>query len=89
MLKTLVAGLALASSWTWIIGMYLPRIMMERHGWAGFLAFAVPNVIGCTAFGFVLRKPARPPPYALKLRAKPNGSLPRPSRSTCCSRCSW
>ena len=55
MLKTLVAGLALASSWTWIIGMYLPRIMMERHGWAGFLAFAVPNVIGCTAFGFVLR----------------------------------
>ena len=56
MLKTLVAGLALASSWTWIIGMYLPRIMMERHGWAGFLAFAVPNVIGCTAFGFVLRK---------------------------------
>ena len=57
MLKTLVAGLALASSWTWIIGMYLPRIMMERHGWAGFLAFAVPNVIGCTAFGFVLRKP--------------------------------
>ena len=37
--------------------MYLPRIMMERHGWAGFLAFAVPNVIGCTAFGFVLRKP--------------------------------
>ena len=54
MLKTLVAGLALASNWT-IIDVPA-RIMMERHGWAG-LAFAVPNVIGCTAFGFVLRKP--------------------------------
>ena len=64
MLKTLVAGLALASSWTWIIGMYLPRIMMERHGGRA-MAFAVPNVISCTAFGFG-RKPARPPPCALR-----------------------
>lgn len=35
--------------------MYLPRIMAERFGWAGFLAFAIPNVLGVIAFGFIVR----------------------------------
>ena len=35
--------------------MYLPAIMMRRWGWPGFLVFAVPNVLGCAAFGYVLR----------------------------------
>ena len=34
--------------------MYLPVIMIERFGWPGFVAFAVPNVIGCAAFGYVV-----------------------------------
>ena len=35
--------------------MYLPVILLRRFGWLGFLAFAVPNVLGCAAFGYVLR----------------------------------
>jgi hypothetical protein len=34
--------------------MYLPFIMLRLWGWTGFLAFMVPNVLGCAAFGFVL-----------------------------------
>lgn len=52
-------GLFCACSWTWCIGMYLPRIMVERWGWWGFIAFAVPNVLGCSAFGYVVKNRAR------------------------------
>jgi hypothetical protein len=34
--------------------MYLPFIMLRLWGWTGFLAFLVPTVVGCAAFGFVL-----------------------------------
>jgi hypothetical protein len=34
--------------------MYLPFIMLRLWGWTGFLAFLIPNVLGCAAFGFVL-----------------------------------
>ena len=52
-------GLFCACSWTWCIGMYLPRILIERWGWWGFIAFAVPNVVGCTAFGYVVKNRQR------------------------------
>ncbi len=52
-------GLFCACSWTWCIGMYLPRLCIERWGLPGFLAFAIPNVIGCAGFGYVLRNAAR------------------------------
>jgi hypothetical protein len=39
--------------------MYLPRIMIDRYGAAGFLVFAIPNVIGCAGFGYVLATRAR------------------------------
>ena len=39
--------------------MYLPRILIERWGWWGFIAFAVPNVVGCTAFGYVVKNRQR------------------------------
>ncbi len=52
-------GLFCACSWTWVIGMYLPRILLDRYGWAGFVAFLVPNVLGCAALGYVLRTPDR------------------------------
>jgi hypothetical protein len=36
--------------------MYLPGIILERYGWPGFVVFAVPNVVGCVAFGYVLNR---------------------------------
>ena len=58
-LKTAGWGLYLASSWTWCIGMFLPIILLERYGWQGFFMFAIPNVIGCAAFGYVIKTPER------------------------------
>ena len=34
--------------------MFLPIILVREFGWPGFLVFAVPNVLGCAAFGYVL-----------------------------------
>jgi len=39
--------------------MFLPRVMLDRYGWAGFLVFMIPNVIGCAGLGYVLRTPER------------------------------
>jgi len=39
--------------------MYLPVILLRDLGWPGFLAFAIPNVLGAVAFGYVLRSGAR------------------------------
>ncbi len=46
-------GLYLASSWTWCIGMFLPILLLRWWGWQGFVAFAVPNILGCVAFGYI------------------------------------
>ena len=45
----------LASSWTWCIGMFLPVLMLRDYGGWGWVVFAVPNVIGAAAMGWVLR----------------------------------
>lgn len=45
----------LASSWTWVIGMYLPVLLVRDYGFAGWLAFAIPNVLGAAAMGWILR----------------------------------
>ena len=58
-LVTIAWGVFCACSWTWCIGMYLPKLMLVRYGWWGFLVFAVPNVIGCAGFGYVLARRAR------------------------------
>lgn len=34
--------------------MFLPHIMLGWYGWPGFLLFAIPNVLGCASFGYVL-----------------------------------
>lgn len=39
--------------------MFLPVILIDRYGWAGFFIFAIPNVIGCSVFGYVLKTPER------------------------------
>ncbi|MEM8739139.1 MAG: hypothetical protein AAGG38_11785, partial [Planctomycetota bacterium] len=47
----------LGCSWTWVIGMFLPVMMLRDFGVMGWVAFAVPNVLGAAAMGFVLARP--------------------------------
>jgi hypothetical protein len=47
----------LACSWTWCIGMFLPVLLLRDFGWWGYMAFAVPNVLGAAGMGWVLRRP--------------------------------
>lgn len=53
-LKTIGWGLYCTSSWTWCIGMWLPLLLIDRWGWPGFWLFAIPNVLGCAAMGYVV-----------------------------------
>ncbi len=48
----------LACSWTWCIGMFLPVLLIRDYGWLGFVVFAVPNVVGAAALGWVLTRHA-------------------------------
>ena len=45
----------LACSWTWVIGMYLPVLLVRDFGLLGWVVFAVPNVVGAAAMGWALR----------------------------------
>lgn len=56
-LSTIGWAAYLACSWTWCIGMYLPVLLLRDYGVWGFVVFAVPNVIGAAAFGWVLARP--------------------------------
>ncbi len=47
----------LGCSWTWVIGMFLPVMLLRDLGVWGYVAFAVPNVVGAAAMGVVLRTP--------------------------------
>jgi len=47
-------GAYLACSWTWCIGMFLPALLLRDMGWAGFLIFALPNIIGAAAMGWII-----------------------------------
>ncbi|MEQ8850820.1 MAG: hypothetical protein RIB32_03450 [Phycisphaerales bacterium] len=48
----------LACSWTWVLGMFFPVLMIKDFGWPGYLLFAVPNCIGAMSVGFMLPSPA-------------------------------
>jgi hypothetical protein len=50
----IVWGAYLACSWTWCIGMFMPALLLRDSGWVGYLVFAIPNVIGAAAMGWVL-----------------------------------
>src|SRR2546421_8858832 len=45
----------LACSWTWCIGMFLPVLLVRDYGIWGWVVFAVPNVVGAAAMGWVIR----------------------------------
>jgi len=47
----------LACSWTWCIGMFLPVLLVRDYGMWGFVVFAVPNVIGAAAVGWIIKSP--------------------------------
>jgi hypothetical protein len=53
-LGPIVAACFLAVSWTWCIGMFLPIILMRDLGPWAFAAFALPNICGAAAMGWVL-----------------------------------
>ena len=48
-------GAYLACSWTWCIGMFLPALLLRDMGWPGFLIFAIPNVAGAAAMGWIIK----------------------------------
>jgi len=56
-LAALLWGAFLGCSWTWIIGMVFPALLLRDFGLWGWVAFAVPNVLGAAAMGTVLYKP--------------------------------
>ena len=47
----------LGCSWTWVIGMFLPIMLVRDLGVMGWVVFAVPNVVGAAAMGTVLARP--------------------------------
>lgn len=49
-------GFYVACSWTWVIGMYLPVLLVRDYGFWGWVAFAVPNILGAAAVGWVFRQ---------------------------------
>ncbi len=54
----LARGCFLASSWTWVIGMFFPVYLVGDYGWPGWLAFALPNVLGAAAMGVLASRAA-------------------------------
>src|SRR5688572_21066280 len=57
-LSPLLWAVFLGCSWTWVIGMFLPVLLVRDYGAWAWLVFAVPNVIGAAAMGWVLRDAA-------------------------------
>ena len=49
-------GAYLACSWTWCIGMFLPVLLVRDYGILGFVAFAVPNILGAASVGWVITR---------------------------------
>jgi len=55
----LLWGAFLGCSWTWVIGMVLPALLLRDYALPGWVVFAVPNVVGAAAMGVVLYRPER------------------------------
>lgn len=68
-LEVLSWGLYLACAWTWCIGMYFPTLLLRDFGVWGWIIFAVPNVIGAAAVGFVFWSPDASRAFVEKHRA--------------------
>ena len=55
-MKPLLWAIFLGISWTWCIGMFLPVLLVRDYGVWGWVVFAIPNVIGAAAMGWVMRR---------------------------------
>lgn len=55
----LLWGAFLGCSWTWVIGMIFPALLLRDYGLVGWLVFAIPNVLGAAMMGAVLYNPDR------------------------------
>jgi hypothetical protein len=55
--RTLSWAVYLGMSWTWCIGMFLPVILVSEFGVSMWFVFAIPNVVGAAAMGWVLKTP--------------------------------
>lgn len=53
--QALTWAVYLAVSWTWCVGMFLPILLLQDYGMMGFVLFAITNVVGAAAMGWVLR----------------------------------
>ena len=45
----------LGMSWTWCIGMFLPVLLIRDYGHWAWWVFAIPNIVGAAAMGWVVR----------------------------------
>ncbi len=54
-LAAILWGCFLGCSWTWVIGMFFPVLLVRDYGLWGWVVFAVPNVLGAAAMGWVLK----------------------------------
>jgi hypothetical protein len=53
--RALAWAVYLGVSWTWVIGMFLPVLLIRDFGPASWFIFAIPNVLGAAAMGWVLK----------------------------------
>jgi hypothetical protein len=53
--RPILWAMFLGISWTWVIGMFLPVLLVRDYGMLGWIVFAIPNVVGAAAMGWVLR----------------------------------
>lgn len=53
---SLVYAFYLASSWLWCIGAFLPVLLLRDYGWVTLAIFALANITGAAAFGWVMNK---------------------------------
>ncbi|SFX80120.1 hypothetical protein [Marinospirillum alkaliphilum] len=54
--KSLLYAFYLASSWLWCIGAFLPMLLLRDYGWISLAVFALSNVLGAAAFGWVMNQ---------------------------------
>ena len=57
-----------AVSWTWVIGMFLPVLLARDFGLLGWVAFAVPNILGAASVGWLMTSPRQSAEYVLRHR---------------------
>ncbi len=44
----------LGASWTWVIGMFLPVLLIRDFGPIAWFTFAIPNIVGAAAMGWAI-----------------------------------